>query len=779
MVTFFSYRQAESKVVDHVRIHIGKSLGSVFLFEEHPHAEQRFRETVYEALTGSENLVVFLGSTPGEIQLEEIERFRKTVGQRHSRADGTETQRKMVFVCLCPRDVARKLFASDKVLSFCDEFQRYEGFDSRERDESSAARIARWLARTLEAPWQGFDGLPLDPHLFSYEKDIIKFFHDVRRIYPDGTIDAASARTNDEADKKTARFIRETWLAGSPVVWPDVERVGPATHPNRLLGRRAPGGTYPDTKIGTPRPSSASVLVKALTAATDRRDDTDENFRPSSRLASTEEFSVPEAGPREELYFPAHARLNVGIVVSGGIAPGVNAVINGIVQRHWQYAKEHRYPGSLSIYGYMDGFLAFRTPRAQIAHVILAADDEHVRARHWASDVVVTAGHATEGGSIIGTSRVDQLLFSQNRRVALEQIDQGLGDIDILYVVGGDGSMKAAHALYEISRQNAARNRPLSVVSIPKTMDNDVLWMWQSFGFLSAVEKAREVIEQLTTEVQANPRLCVVQLYGSDSGFVVSHAVLASATGNCLAALIPEVPFSMAGLVAYLESTISIADNRPPKGIIVMAETAIPTDAIEYLKHHDVGRSRHDVGLTPEEREQIEVFDKMRKNGKRIEGQTNDALRSAGLKIVSHGLQYMLGRDDCGQLEDGWDLLRVLRNEPRHLLRAIKPSCLDIIVGQRLGTLAVDNTLAGYTDFMISQWLTEYVLVPLRLSVLGRKRIPELGMFWKSVLTATGQPGDMVSVSPEFLAHWSALLAVPASKSKSDVKTMGALVGPE
>jgi 6-phosphofructokinase len=151
----------------------------------------------------------------------------------------------------------------------------------------------------------------------------------------------------------------------------------------------------------------------------------------------------------------------------------------------------------------------------------------------------------------------------------------------------------------------------------------------------------------------------------------------------------------------------------------------------------------------------------MRKSGKRIEGQTNDALRSAGLKIVSHGLQYMLGRDDAGQFKDGWDLLRVVKNEPRHLLRAIKPSCLDIIVGQRLGTLAVDNAVAGYTDFMISQWLTEYVLVPLRLVVLGRKRIPELGMFWKSVLAATGQPGDVVDVSPEFEAHWQSLLDAP------------------
>ena len=77
-------------------------------------------------------------------------------------------------------------------------------------------------------------------------------------------------------------------------------------------------------------------------------------------------------------------------------------------------------------------------------------------------------------------------------------------------------------------------------------------------------------------------------------------------------------------------------------------------------------------------------------------------------------------------------------------MRSISPSCSDIIFGQRLGMLAVDNAMAGYTDFMISQWLTEYVLVPLKLVTLGRKRIPPKGIFWRSVLDKTGQPEDMV-----------------------------------
>jgi 6-phosphofructokinase len=85
------------------------------------------------------------------------------------------------------------------------------------------------------------------------------------------------------------------------------------------------------------------------------------------------------------------------------------------------------------------------------------------------------------------------------------------------------------------------------------------------------------------------------------------------------------------------------------------------------------------------------------------------------------------------------------------LIRSIHPSASDVIFGERLGTLAVDNAMAGYKDFMISQWLTGFVLVPLELVVLGRKRVRTAGIFWKSVLAKTGQPTNakkLLSATP-------------------------------
>jgi 6-phosphofructokinase 1 len=286
------------------------------------------------------------------------------------------------------------------------------------------------------------------------------------------------------------------------------------------------------------------------------------------------------------------------------------------------------------------------------------------------------------------------------------------------------------------------------VVAIPKTMDNDILWVWQAFGFLSAVEKAREVISNLHTEVSSNPRLGIIQLFGSDSGFVVSHSVLASPTGHCDVALIPEVPFSMTKLAMWIREKMCKRRELIPHGLIVMAETAIPVDALKYAAPEGA-KPEIDIGLSREEQDEILKFQKMRAEGKSIQGQTNDFLRTAGLKIVSRGLPILLPKvkvKKCKGVNIKWKEMRILTNEPRHLLRSISPSCSDVIFGQRLGMLAVDNAMAGYTDFMISQWLTEYVLVPLKLVVLGRKRIPPDGIFWRSVLAKTGQPEDMVNL---------------------------------
>ena len=666
--------------------------GGVYCYENT--TKSSFPDEISRELRNCTHMVVLVGDQESEHQKNEVESFY-----------AQNPQRCHWFVVDCRQEKDRPLPERFSLLEGIAKF--WCGLTSPARSGLDAACEA---AKTFGLRWQASDGLPANPHLFDYEKRIIDFYTNL--LGPEKTLETG---THDKL------------LYGAPQEWPTVHVL---QFPS---DRRRVNPESLQEHVGEWRNPDAKVLVAALSQyhnVGDLRYD-----RLGCQLRNG--LCFPEAGPRKEHIFPHTGRsLNVGILVSGGIAPGINAVIDGITQRHFLYAKENKY--TVCVEGLLNGFHAFDC-RAD-ASVKLFPDG-----KNSVPSAIITADFADAGGSMLGTSRVDNLLDPTTRISVLEDIvaQAYRWPLDILYVIGGDGSMKAAHAIWSHAHDYARRegiDKPLSVVGIPKTMDNDILWVWQSFGFLSAVEKAREVIQDLHSEVSSNPRLCVAQLFGSDSGFVVSHAVLASRTGTCDVALIPEVPFTMRKLAKFIKCRMAARkprrSGRIPAALVVMAETAVPEDAMDFIDDPD-------VALIDKEKAALRRFMELRKIKRRIEGQTDEWLRSGGLKIVSRGLEKLIKSEETRVDGDfdmpDWNLLRIFTSEPRHLLRAIAPSCMDIINGQRLGTLAVDNALAGYTDFMISQWLTEYVLVPLDLVVLGRKRIPKKGVFWRSVRSKTGQ----------------------------------------
>ena len=538
------------------------------------------------------------------------------------------------------------------------------------------ALYAQQILLKLGVNWVAPDGLPTG-YLFDYERDIIEEYR------------KGHGRISDS-------FVRR----GAPATWPWVLR-DKAELRNPVLresdeGRKV-AGEAADCVIVDAR--MASGTEKGLGAAP-----------PSEQL-----FVFREAGAAEDMVRYS-GDVTAAIIVCGGIAPGINAVISGIVRRHADYA----HPRQSNVWGYVEG----------LKSLVGFGWRPHQRVR---LDVEKLRPYDGRGGSIIATSRAEELLEPDpvKRDEALMNVIHALhaDGVRILYVIGGDGGMHAAHAIWTRAR---AAGYELSVIGIPKTMDNDILWVWQSFGFPSAVEKAKEAVLELHTEVTSNPRLCIIQLFGSDSGFVVSHAALAS--GVCDAILVPEMgtDISLAGFSHYICGKLRErrAADTSPHGIILMAESFIPSDISLYLHAAD-------VGLTSHEQDAVKSY---LERGCRVVGQTPDELRSAGLKVVS----AVLERDIRAMSHDDsyWASYRVLCNEPRHLIRAIPPSVADVIFAHRLGVLAVDNSMAGYTDFMISQWLTEYVLVPLDLVVLGRKRLPH-GFFWQAVLDNTQQPTKM------------------------------------
>ena len=373
----------------------------------------------------------------------------------------------------------------------------------------SAKKAAASIMKALNKPFIPGDGLPSNPHLFNYEKDIIDHFVKAGFLMENSKL----PESDEGLSREDGKYLKKTWdryLQGCPIKWPEVVRL--EEKDTRYLTeryammpqKRGAPLTEEDIKkkkdewesmVGRFRGREAKVIVAALT---DYHKPLGDKTNRKCCLADTSmEMCFPEAGPREFLHFPRRGRkLKVAILVSGGIAPGTNAVIDGIVQRHLQYAREFGYEKSLDIVGIKNGFLAFDNWGDNKSRVDLKAINLNISYR------------ASEGGSLLGTSRVDELLDESDERWdKLDFIVQQLcaTQVDILYIIGGDGSMKAAHALWTVAQEylktKKPKSRTLSIVAVPKTMDNDILWVWQTFGFLSAVEKDREIIAHLATEV--------------------------------------------------------------------------------------------------------------------------------------------------------------------------------------------------------------------------------------------------------------------------------------
>jgi 6-phosphofructokinase 1 len=391
--------------------------------------------------------------------------------------------------------------------------------------------------------------------------------------------------------------------------------------------------------------------------------------------------SFLEAGPRSTLRHDPR-KVRVAIVTTGGLAPGLHVVMHSIVKRH---SHTYRLDMHGKVFGIYNGFKG-------LCHL---ADNQ----TDLSPDM--TEEWLGQGGSKLGSVRYYHT-GQPGEESILQMVDVITtnlknNSIDILYVIGGDGSLKVAH-------QIALANPGRSVVGIPKTMDNDILWVWQSFGFNTAVEQAALVVNTLHSEAESTRRICIIELFGADSGFVAANASLASGHVNLV--LIPEV-FNLldaAQAQAYLDDCINhigqTVQGHPhsPHAVVVVAEgvgAALEKNHVSF------------EGVQVHKEEFVALFEKAIKR----------------LVVDAHGLE-----------------VPVFVNQPRHYIRAVPANAHDHIYCERLGTLAVDNALAGYTDFMVSQWQSEFVLVPLHLVEPGKKSIPVNGMFWKQVVSSTGQP---------------------------------------
>lgn len=395
-----------------------------------------------------------------------------------------------------------------------------------------------------------------------------------------------------------------------------------------------------------------------------------------------EQPSFLEAGPRAVLRYDPHT-VRAAVVTTGGLAPGLHCVLHSIVKRHVHTYSMDRARGR--IFGVYNSFKGLCNLADNLVELNPTMTEE------WLD----------QGGSKLGIVRYyhnnkkgDEAIVEMADVVTTQLLHNR---IDILYIIGGDGSLRVVD---EIAKRNPTR----SIVGIPKTMDNDILWVWQSFGFDTAVEQATRAINTLRSDAEATRRICIIELFGAESGFVAANATLAS--GHVDVALVPEVfkPLSAEQAQRYLDEIVNHIANtveeerHNPHAVAVVAE--------------GVGTILQNIGASI------------------------DGVKVQKESFVNQltGLIEKRVRDAHGQA------VPVFVNQPRHYIRSVPANAHDQIYCERLGALAVDNALGSYTRCMISQWLTEFVLVPTALVKLGQKGIPVNGIFWKQVVSTTGQP---------------------------------------
>lgn len=375
-----------------------------------------------------------------------------------------------------------------------------------------------------------------------------------------------------------------------------------------------------------------------------------------------------KAGPRARLYFrPQYCR--AAIVTCGGLSPGLNNVIRSV------HNELYYHYGLRDILGIRNGFQGLN-PEYGLHPVAL--DPELVSNIHKL------------GGTVLSSSR-----GPQDAKVMVDYLCS-IG-VNMLFCVGGDGTQRGAH---EIAREAIRQEVPLSVVGIPKTIDNDIHFVQRSFGFATALEKAKEVLDGAHVEAKGAPNgLALVKLMGRNAGFIAAGATIASQEVNCT--LIPELPFELDGpdgLLAFLKKRI----QRKAHAVVVVAEGA-GQDLFEQPRDdHDASGNRklHDVGTF-----------------------LRDRIR-----------EYFAAEDVP---------LSIKYFDPSYLIRSVPANSADSVLCDQMARMAVHAAAAGKTDMLIGYLHNYFVHVPIPVAVANRKYLNPEGDLWMAVIATTGQPARL------------------------------------
>ena len=378
----------------------------------------------------------------------------------------------------------------------------------------------------------------------------------------------------------------------------------------------------------------------------------------------TEELLLEVAGPREKIFFDPK-KTRAGIVTCGGLCPGLNNVIRSLVlELHHGY-------GVREILGFVDGYQGLDPWRGSEP---IPLTPEFVEDIH------------KEGGSVLNTSRgpVDV-------SVAVDNLIRR--KVNILFVVGGDGTQRGGAAIYKEASQ---RGHALAVVGVPKTIDNDVAFVSRTFGYLTAVEEATKAIDCAHTEAHSvHNGISIVKIMGRHAGFIAAGATVASQDVNFT--LVPEVPFVLDGEDGFLAALEKRVVDRA-HAVVLVAE----------------GAGQH-----------------------LMEGGTDERDASGNIKLKDIG-QFLRDKIDAHFKAKGIPFaMRYI--DPSYLVRSVPASAEDAILCDFFARNAVHAAMAGKTGLVIGYQHGKFTHVPVELLTKEQKKLDLNSPAWLGVLASTGQ----------------------------------------
>ncbi len=378
-----------------------------------------------------------------------------------------------------------------------------------------------------------------------------------------------------------------------------------------------------------------------------------------------QDLTFEKAGPRERIFFDPSST-TAAFVTCGGLAPGLNNTIrSGFYELTFNY-------GVRRIVGIQEGYKGL-DPREGLEPIVLTAD--------FVDDI------NDMGGTVLRTSR--------GGRDPVDMVDYlETHDIDILFCMGGDGTQRGAHAIAEeVRKRGGAR----SIVGIPKTIDNDVPYVYQSFGYATALEEATDVLRHAHVEARCHHNgIGLVKLMGRDAGFIAAGAAVAAQEANFV--LVPEVPFPLEGENGFLQALDRRIEARQ-HAVVVVAEGAGQHLFEDGVDGTDASGNRRYRDIGPFLKERI--------------------LQHFAERGVETTVKYF---------------------DPSYSIRSVAPNANDRFLTDRLVRSAVHAAMAGKTDVLVGLWNQTTIWVPIATAVAERRNMSTDGDLWNAVLATTGQP---------------------------------------